>query len=79
MSGTRKSLGLSTLALIPIACCIGIPMIAAAGASVAVAAWVGGIAVGAVVLVAVVILVSVRVRRGRSRQAPPLSMTRSRP
>jgi O-antigen/teichoic acid export membrane protein len=79
MSETRKTLGVGALAVIPIVCCVGIPLIAAAGISVAVAAWAGGIAVGTVVLAAVVILLGVRARRRRSRQAPPLSMTRSRP
>ena len=79
MSETRKTLGVGALAVIPIVCCVGLPLIAAAGISVAVAAWAGGIAVGTVVLAAVVILLGVRARRRRRRQAPPLSMTRSRP
>ena len=79
MSEMRQSVGLGALALIPIVCCVGIPLIVAAGISVAVAAWASGIAVGSILLVAVVILVSVRVRRRRSRQVPPLSLTRSRP
>ena len=79
MSETRKNVGVGAVAVIPIVCCLGIPLVAAAGISVAVAAWAGGIALGAVVLAAVVILLSVRLRRRRSRQAPPLSITGSRP
>ena len=79
MKETRKSLGLGVLAVIPIACCVGIPLIAAAGISVAVAAWAGGIAVGSLVLVAAAIMLTLRVRQRRhARQAPPLSITRSR-
>jgi hypothetical protein len=73
------SLGFGLLALVPIACCVGIPLVAAAGISVAAAAWAGGIAVGAVVLVAVVTLLALRLRQRRHfRQAPPFSVTRSR-
>jgi O-antigen/teichoic acid export membrane protein len=79
MSEARKNLGLGALALVPIVCCIGSPLIAAAGICVAVAAWAGGSAVGAVVLAAVAILLGVCVRRRRSRQVPRLSMMRSRP
>ncbi len=79
MSEKRTNLGWGALALIPIACCLGIPLIAAAGISVAVAAWAGGIAVGAVVLAAALILGGLRVRRRRRRRAPALSVTRSRP
>lgn len=79
MSETRKSLGLGAPAVIPIVCCVGIPLIVAAGISVAIAAWTGEIVVGTVVLAGAVILLSVRVSRRRSRQASPLLMTRSRP
>lgn len=63
MNEDRKSLGL--LAVVPIACCIGLPLIAAAGISVAAAAWVGGITGAALVLVGVVLL-AVRARRQRT-------------
>src|SRR5581483_7688298 len=79
VSEKRTNLGWGALALSPIACCLGIPLIAAAGISVAVAAWAGGIAVGAMVLAAVLILGGLRVRRRRRRRAPALSVTRSRP
>ncbi len=79
MKETRSKLGWGALALLPIICCIGTALIATAGISVAVAAWAGGIAVGAVVLAAIVVPLSVRRRRRRSWQAPPLSVTRSLP
>ena len=78
MSEARKSLGFGLFALVPIACCIGIPLIAPAGISVAVAAWVGGAVLAAVVLAAVVVLLTLRLRRRHARQARGLSMTRSR-
>jgi hypothetical protein len=78
VSETGKQLGLGALALLPVVCCAGIPLLAAAGISVAVAAWAGGIAVGALVLVGVAILLGVRVRRHRSRRAL-VSATRSQP
>ena len=78
MSETRKSLGWGALALIPIACCIGIPLIGAAGISVAVAAWAGGITVAAVVLVAVSIVLGVRLRRRYGRSSRPVSEMRTR-
>ncbi len=79
MTETRKSIGLGALALIPIVCCIGVPLIAAAGVGVAVAARVGGIAAGAVALAAVVTLLGVRVRRRRSRRGSALSTVQGRP
>jgi hypothetical protein len=79
MTEARKSLGLGALALIPIGCCIGIPLIAAAGISVAVAAWAGGIVVGVLVLVAAAIVLALRVRHRRdARHAQPLLITRTR-
>jgi hypothetical protein len=76
MSETRNNLGLGLLALVPIACCIGIPLILAAGISVAVAAYVGGIAAGAIVLAAAVAMLAAGLRR---RHGKPLSSTRSQP
>jgi hypothetical protein len=77
MSDRRRSLGLGLLALAPIACCVGIPLIAAAGISVAVAAWIGGAVVASVVLAAAVILLTLRVRRGgRDARLRPISRGR---
>jgi asparagine N-glycosylation enzyme membrane subunit Stt3 len=67
MSELRKSLGLGAFALVPIACCVGIPLIATAGISVALAAWVGGVAFGALVLVAAFALLILRRRRQAER------------
>ncbi len=76
MSETRKNLGLGALALLPIVCCIGVPLIVAAGVSVALAAWVSGIAIGGIVLVGAIVLLAVRVRRHRT-QRPSLRITGS--
>jgi Cu/Ag efflux pump CusA len=71
MSEARKNLGFGLLALVPIACCVGVPLLAATGVSVAVAAWAGGIALGAIVLVAAAALLGLRLRRrGRPHPAP---------
>ena len=77
MSETRKNLDVGLLALVPIACCIGLPLIAAAGISVALAAWAGGIALAALVLFAVVVLLVLRGRRHRGT-TQPISIPRSR-
>lgn len=47
---------------IPIACCVGLPLIAAAGISVGLAAWAGGIAFAALVLIAAATLLVLRCR-----------------
>jgi len=66
MSEHRSNLGFGLLALIPIVCCIGLPLIAAAGVSVALAAWVGRIALAALVLIVAVAVLVLRTRRHRS-------------
>ena len=76
MSETHKNLGVGLLALVPIACCIGVPLIADAGISVALAAWAGGIALAAIVIVVVGLLV-MRARRHHGA-TPPISIPRSR-
>ena len=78
MSEPRSNLGIGALALVPIACCVGIPLIATAGVSVAVVARVGGIAIGAVVLVIAVVRLVVRFRRRHDRHALPSSIVRGR-
>ena len=77
MSETRKNLDVGLLALVPIACCISIPLIAAAGISVALAGWAGGIALAALVLLAAVVLLVLPARRHRAT-TPPISIPRSR-
>jgi len=76
MSETQRSLGLSAIALIPIVCCIGLPLIVAAGVSLAVAAWVGGAVVGAGVLLGAVLVLGLRLRR-RHGGALPIMRSRS--
>lgn len=62
MSKTRSKFGPGVLAL-PIACCVGLPLIAAVAASIGLAAWAGGIALA---LVAVLAVLLVRPRRQRN-------------
>jgi Cu/Ag efflux pump CusA len=71
-------LGLAAFALVPIACCSGVLLLAAPGASVAVAAWIGGIAVGVIALAAIVVALAARGRRRRNARSPSLRITRSR-
>ena len=75
MKETRSNLGFGLLALVPIGCCIGLPLIAAAGISAALAVWVGGIALAVLVLLAVVVVLVPRERRRRGSTFIP----RSRP
>jgi hypothetical protein len=70
MNETRRSLGFGLVALVPIGCCIGVALIAAAGISVGLAAWAGGIALAALVLSAVVVLFAARLRRHRNDRRP---------
>jgi hypothetical protein len=65
MSERRDGFGLAAIAVIPIACCIGLPLLAAAGIGVAV--LVGGVAAGAVAVIAAAVLL---VRRTRRRETP---------
>ncbi len=69
----RKSLGLGGIALLSIACCVGLPLIVTAGFSVAAFAWVGGIAIGAIALTAALTLLALQIRTRRSCKisAPP--------
>ena len=73
MRKVRKDLGLGGIGLLSIACCVGLPLIVTAGFSVAVFAWVGGIAIGAIALAAALTLFAVRIRTRRSCKvfAPP--------
>lgn len=59
---TGSGVGFGLLALVPIACCVGLPLVAAAGISVAAVAWVGGLALGAVAFLAAVVFLVVRAR-----------------
>lgn len=67
----RKGIGLGGLVLLPIVCCVGLPLLVAAGASVAAFALIGGITVGALAFAAAIGLVVVRVRRRRACASAP--------
>ncbi len=67
-----RGIGLAGLALLPIVCCIGLPLLLAAGLSVAAFALIGGIAVGAVALAAVVTLLVVRARKRHACATPTM-------
>ena len=67
-----KGIGLAGMALLPIVCCVGLPLLLAAGVSVAAFALIGGITVGAVTLAAAVALLVVRARRRRACAAPTI-------
>jgi orotate phosphoribosyltransferase len=56
------------LALLAIVCCAGLPLLLATGLSAAAFAWIGGIALGAVVFAAAVALLLVRGRRASLRK-----------
>ena len=78
MSELRKNFGTGALALLPIACCIGLPLLAAAGVSLAVAAWTGGIAAAAIAVALVLVVFTSRMRRRRSAQPRSLRTTGNR-
>jgi energy-converting hydrogenase Eha subunit G len=77
MNETRSNLGLGVLALFSIVCCIGLPLIAATGISLALTLWVGGSVLGALVLIAATVVLVRRVRRDQNN-ALPISILRSR-
>ena len=59
MSRVRKALGLWGLALLPV-CCLGVPLLIAAGVSVAVLALIGGVTLAALACAALIVLLVVR-------------------
>lgn len=61
----RKGFGLGGVALLSVVCCAGLPLIVAAGLSVAAFAWIGGIAVGIAAIAAAAALLIIRARRRR--------------
>ncbi len=73
MSQARKNLGLGALALVPIVCCVGLPLLLAAGISVAAFTVIGGISVGALVLGAAIALIVIRARRRRACATPTIT------
>ncbi len=78
MRKVRKDLGLGGIGLLSIGCCIGLPLIVAAGFSVVAFAWIGGIAIGAIALAAALTLLVIRIRTRHSCEisAPPTSRSR---
>ena len=65
------------LIVVPIASCVAVPLLAA-GVGVAVAAWIGGIAVGGIVLLSASVVLGLRLRRRARDQFPSLPTERSR-
>ena len=59
MSRVRKALGPLGLALLPI-CCLGVPLLIAAGLSVAALALIAGITLAAIVCAALIVFLIVR-------------------
>jgi Flp pilus assembly protein TadB len=62
----HAGLGVGVVSLLAVVCCAGLPLLVAAGLSVAVLAWIGGIAGGAVALTAVIGLLALRSRQRRA-------------
>jgi hypothetical protein len=65
MSELRKGVGTGAIVLLPIACCIGLPLLVAAGIGVAALAWGAGVVAAFAVTVAAVVLLA----RWRARTA----------
>jgi len=59
VSQVRKALGLSCVALLPI-CCLGVPLLIAAGVSVAALALIAGVTLAVIVCAALIVLLVVR-------------------
>ena len=74
MIGVGKNHGLALLALLPIACCVGLPLVLAAGISVAALAR-GGVAAGVIVVMVVCSVLLLR-RRSSSTRADPRGLRR---
>ena len=66
MDKTQQSgLGVGLVSALAVVCCASLPLVVAAGLSVALLAWIGGIAVGAVAPTAAIVLLALRARRRR--------------
>lgn len=64
MSGKLTDAGVGVgVSVLAVVCCLGLPLLLAAAAGTALAVWIGGLIVGAVVLVALVALLADRARR----------------
>ena len=58
----RSMLGMGGVGLLAVVCCVGLPLIVAAGLSAAAFAWIGGVAAGLLALAIAVALLVVRAR-----------------
>jgi len=67
----RRGFGLAGIAVLPI-CCLGLPLLIAAGTGVLVLALISGITVVVIASTAIALLVV----RGRRRTAPPAAVVR---
>jgi hypothetical protein len=70
MSEARKSLGIGAVALLPMACCIGLPLIVTAGIGAAALAWGGALTGAAVIATTAALLLLRRSARTASRRPP---------
>jgi hypothetical protein len=62
----RRGMAAAGVGVLAVVCCAGLPLLVAAGLSVAALAWVGGIVVGFIALAAALALFVLRVRRRRA-------------
>lgn len=65
----RDGLGAFGVAILAVVCCAGLPLLVAAGVSVAALAWIGGLALGLATLVIASALLVVRARKAASTVA----------
>ncbi len=59
----RDGLGGLGVAILAVVCCAGLPLLVAAGVSVAALAWIGGLALGLAALAIAIALLVLRARR----------------
>lgn len=64
----RDSLGAFGVAILAVVCCAGLPLLVAAGVSVAALAWIGGLALGLAALAIAGALLVVRARKAASTE-----------
>ena len=65
------------LIVLPIACCVGVPLLAA-GVGVAVAAWIGGVALAGIVVFGTAVVIVGRLRHRASEPSAPFPTETSR-
>jgi hypothetical protein len=71
MSELRKSVGTGVLALVPIACCLGLPLLVAAGLGAVALAWGAGVIAALALAAASVVLFARRRARAAACRLPP--------